>query len=85
VVSVEANIVEGYALNTEALFRRHLRIAFGFLPHVDQDYQVTVDPHAPARWRVIGPLSNLPEFAQAFGCKAGDVMVRADSLRTEIW
>ncbi|MGH8622235.1 MAG: four helix bundle protein [Burkholderiales bacterium] len=28
-VSVEANIVEGYALNTEPLFRRHLRIAFG--------------------------------------------------------
>jgi four helix bundle protein len=29
VVSVEANIVEGYALDTEALFRKHLRIAFG--------------------------------------------------------
>ena len=29
VVSVEANIVEGYVLNTEALFRKHLRIAFG--------------------------------------------------------
>jgi four helix bundle protein len=28
-VSVEANIVEGYALDTEALFRKHLRIAFG--------------------------------------------------------
>ena len=47
--------------------------------------QVTVDPHAPARWRVMGPLSNLPEFAAAFHCKAGDVMVRADSLRAEIW
>jgi four helix bundle protein len=29
VVSVEANIVEGYALNTAPLFKRHLRIAFG--------------------------------------------------------
>jgi len=29
VVSVEANVVEGYALNTVPLFRRHLRIAFG--------------------------------------------------------
>jgi four helix bundle protein len=28
-ISVEANIVEGYALNTPALFRRHLRIAIG--------------------------------------------------------
>ncbi|HEY6223962.1 MAG TPA: M13 family metallopeptidase, partial [Gemmatimonadales bacterium] len=47
--------------------------------------QVTIDPHAPARWRVMGPLSNLPEFAAAFHCKAGDVMVRPDSLRAEIW
>jgi four helix bundle protein len=28
-ISVEANIVEGYALNTAPLCRRHLRIAFG--------------------------------------------------------
>ncbi|HZI42246.1 MAG TPA: four helix bundle protein [Gemmatimonadaceae bacterium] len=28
-ISVEANIVEGYALGTAALCRRHLRIAFG--------------------------------------------------------
>jgi endothelin-converting enzyme/putative endopeptidase len=42
-----------------------------------------VDPHSPARWRVDGPLSNLPEFAAAFGCKAGDPMVRAD--RCQVW
>jgi predicted metalloendopeptidase len=47
--------------------------------------QVVTDPHAPAVWRVRGPLSNLPEFAAAFRCKAGDAMVRADSLRAEIW
>ncbi len=29
VISVEANVVEGYALSTSALFRRHLRIAMG--------------------------------------------------------
>jgi endothelin-converting enzyme/putative endopeptidase len=42
-----------------------------------------VDPHAPERWRVNGPLSNLPEFAAAFGCKAGDPMVRSE--RCEVW
>jgi putative endopeptidase len=47
--------------------------------------QVVVDPHAPARWRGMGPLSNLKEFADAFGCKAGDQMVRADSLKATIW
>src|SRR5256886_12326399 len=45
--------------------------------------QVTVDPHAPARWRVMGPLSNLSEFARAFHCQAGDPMVRPDSLRAQ--
>jgi putative endopeptidase len=47
--------------------------------------QVLTDPHAPARWRVNGPLANMPEFAKAFGCKAGDPMVRPDSLRPQIW
>jgi predicted metalloendopeptidase len=32
---------------------------------------------------VIGPLSNMPEFRAAFGCKDGDAMVNAD--RPEIW
>jgi len=43
------------------------------------------DPHAPPRWRVIGPLSNLPEFARAFACHPGDPMVRSDSVRVEVW
>ena len=47
--------------------------------------QVLTDSHAPAVWRVSGPLSNLPEFAAAFACKQGDSMVRPDSLRAAIW
>lgn len=46
---------------------------------------VNVDPHAPPEFRTIGPLSNIPAFAQAFGCKAGDPMVRPDSARAQIW
>ncbi len=42
-----------------------------------------VDPHSPGRWRVIGPLSNTPEFAKAFSCKPGDPMVRAKACR--VW
>jgi putative endopeptidase len=45
--------------------------------------QVLTDPHALARWRVNGPLSNLPQFAQAFGCKSGSKMIRSDSCA--IW
>ncbi len=47
--------------------------------------QVQTDPHSPSPFRVNGPLSNMPEFAKAFGCKSGDPMVRADNLRARIW
>jgi predicted metalloendopeptidase len=38
--------------------------------------QVQGDPHALARWRVNGPMSNMPEFAKAWGCKTGAKMIR---------
>ncbi|HTR97986.1 MAG TPA: M13 family metallopeptidase [Candidatus Acidoferrales bacterium] len=47
--------------------------------------QVNTDPHAPGHWRVDGPLSNLEEFAKAFGCKDGDPMVRNAEQRARIW
>jgi putative endopeptidase len=47
--------------------------------------RINTDPHSPGIWRVNGPLSNMPQFAAAFGCKPGDAMVRADSLRPVIW
>ncbi len=47
--------------------------------------QINTDVHPPARWRVLGPLSNIPAFRQAFGCKEGDAMVRPDSLQVQIW
>jgi len=43
------------------------------------------DPHPPARYRVIGPLSNSPEFQRAFGCKLGSAMVRPPEERCTIW
>jgi putative endopeptidase len=45
--------------------------------------QIQTDPHSPGQFRVNGPLSNMPEFARAFGCKEGDPMVR--STRARIW
>jgi putative endopeptidase len=47
--------------------------------------QVNTNPHSPGKWRVNGPLSMMPEFAKAFGCKTGDAMVLPDSLRARIW
>jgi endothelin-converting enzyme/putative endopeptidase len=45
--------------------------------------QVTTDSHSPARFRVIGPVSNNPAFAEAFSCQAGAPM--APKERCEVW
>jgi len=47
--------------------------------------QVNSNEHAPSMWRVNGPLSNMPEFKAAWGCKDGDAMVRPAALRARIW
>ena len=47
--------------------------------------QLMTDVHAPSRERVNGPLSNMPEFYDAFNVKPGDKMYRPDSLRVNIW
>ncbi|HYS09618.1 MAG TPA: M13 family metallopeptidase, partial [Myxococcales bacterium] len=49
-----------------------------------QRLMVQGDPHPIAKYRVIGPLSNLTSFQQAFSCKAGDPMVRGQN-RCEVW
>jgi putative endopeptidase len=43
------------------------------------------NPHPLPKFRVNGPLSNMPQFAEAFSCKAGDPMVRAEKDRCQIW
>jgi len=43
------------------------------------------DPHPLNKFRVNGPLSNMPQFAAAFQCKDGDPMVRPEKDRCVIW
>ena len=50
-----------------------------------QRLMVQSDPHPIAKYRVIGPVSNLPEFQKAFSCKAGSAMVRPAEKRCEVW
>jgi len=41
------------------------------------------NPHSPGQFRTNGVVSNSPDFAKAFGCKAGDPMVRQNACR--VW
>ena len=41
------------------------------------------DPHSPLEYRINGVVSNMPEFAHAFGCNAGQPMVRENACR--VW
>jgi putative endopeptidase len=47
--------------------------------------RLTTDSHAPANFRAIGAPSNMPAFATAFACKAGDPMVRGGDDQVVIW
>ena len=50
-----------------------------------QRQMVKADTHPVSKFRVIGPLSNLPEFQAAFSCKAGAEMVRPKEKRCAVW
>ena len=48
-----------------------------------ESLQTRSNPHALPRYRVNGPLSNLPTFAEVFSCPVGSPMVREN--RCEVW
>jgi len=50
-----------------------------------QRLMVQSDPHPTGKFRVIGPLSNLPAFHKAFSCAANASMVRPAKKRCEVW
>ena len=47
--------------------------------------RINTDPHSPGKYRVLGPLVNMPEFYEAFGVKDGDPMKRPENKRVKIW
>jgi putative endopeptidase len=47
--------------------------------------RILTDAHAPPCTRINGPLSNMPEFYEAFGVKKGDALYRAPAKRAKIW
>ena len=49
------------------------------------EVRIKTDTHSPAEYRVIGSLSNIPEFYETFNVKEGDGMYRSLQERVKIW
>lgn len=47
--------------------------------------QLLTNPHSPGKWRVNGTLTNVPEWYDAFGIKAGDKLFTPEDKRAMIW
>ena len=43
------------------------------------------DPHSPSKYRINGVVVNMPEFAYAFSCKAGQPMVNPPEKVCKVW
>jgi putative endopeptidase len=50
-----------------------------------QRMRLLTDPHSPGRFRVLGPLYNMPEFFQAFGASPGQTIGRLNPKPVHIW
>ncbi|HUB63297.1 MAG TPA: M13 family metallopeptidase [Methylocella sp.] len=46
---------------------------------------VATDPHPLPQFRLMGAVSNMPEFQKAFGCGSDSAMARPDAVRCRIW
>jgi putative endopeptidase len=51
----------------------------------DLRMRAQVDPHSPAKYRINGVVVNMPEFAKAFACKAGQAMVNPPEKVCRVW
>ena len=68
--------------------RYFLAYAYAWMVNTNKEalaQQVMTDVHSPAKYRIIGPLSNIPEFYKTFNVKPSNLMYQPDSLRVVIW
>ncbi len=86
-ISVEANIVEGYALGTAPLFRRHARIAAGSAAEAEcliraagELSSPTCDPHLPLN-RAVQPTADSPHRSLLF--VSGGLLLFSGALISE--
>jgi putative endopeptidase len=76
--------IDGYS-EDQRFFMNWARVWRGEIRERAQLVLLNTDPHSPARFRADGAPSDMPAFAAAFACKAGDPMVRSGDKRVSIW
>ncbi|MGS1128599.1 M13 family metallopeptidase [Rhodanobacter sp. UC4437_H4] len=76
--------IDGYT-EDQRFFLNWARVWRGSIRDKAQMVYLNADPHSPMKFRAIGAPSNMPAFAQAFQCKAGDAMVRPADKQVKIW
>ena len=76
--------IDGYT-EDQRFFLNWARVWRGSMRPKAQMVNLNADPHSPMQFRAIGAPSNMPAFAQAFDCKAGDAMVRPPDTQVRIW
>jgi putative endopeptidase len=76
--------IDGYTQD-QRFFMNWARVWRGTMREKEQLVRLNTDPHSPPQFRAIGAPSDMPAFAKAFACKAGDPMVRSGDQRVSIW
>jgi putative endopeptidase len=68
--------------------RYFMGYALGWMYNIREEklaQRLMTDVHSPAKWRVNGPMANIPAFHEAFGVKEGDNMWIGEKERVMIW
>ncbi len=76
--------IDGYT-EDQRFFLNWARVWRGSMREKTSILRINTDPHAPMGLRAMGAPSNMPAFATAFECKAGDAMVRPADTQVKIW
>jgi putative endopeptidase len=79
-----AQKIDGYTQD-QRFFLSWARVWRGSMREKAEELLINTNPHAPESVRAMAAPSNMPAFASAFQCKAGDVMVRSADKQVKIW
>ncbi|MHB1059481.1 MAG: M13 family metallopeptidase [Rhodanobacter sp.] len=76
--------IDGYTQD-QRFFLAFARVWRGRMREQQTLVYLAGNPHAPPHERILGTVGNVPAFARAFGCRAGDAMVRPAGEQVRIW